>query len=135
MNTCTLSGRLTADPEVKTIEHDGEPLAIGTFRLAVWRRGDATDYINVTAFGAGLVSRVDRLEKGAMVLVHGRLRHETWEDPSGQVRHALRVIADECYAVDRALFFGEDGAVAAAAESDVPAGVLVSSANEEGGLL
>lgn len=134
MNTCTLSGRLVADPEVKTVESGDEPLDIGDFRLAVWRSEDATDFVNVTAFGSGLVRRVESLAKGAMVVVHGRLRHETWTDADDKPRQALRVVAREVYPVDLASYFGAADEPAPGSVDDAPGDVLAAAANVKGGV-
>lgn len=135
MNTCSLSGRLVADPELKTVNSDDEQIEIGTFRVAVWRTKEATDFVNVTVFGGQWVERVARLKRGDMVVIDGRLRHESWPDKSGGTRHALRVVADEVYPIDTEKFFGAGVDATAGAEDAELAGSLAGNSNTEGGLL
>jgi single-strand DNA-binding protein len=92
-------GNLTRDPELRQIP-SGQ--SVCSFSLALNRSykgqdGDwkeATDYVDVVAWGA-LGERVAQyITKGRPVLVNGRLQSRNWEQ-DGQKRSKLEVIAQD----------------------------------------
>ena len=96
MNSVTLIGRLTRDPE---LEQTPSGTAVCRFRLAVpRRRKDGMDqgavFINVVAYGPQASTSADYLAKGRQVGVSGRLEYREWTGPD-QARHSLHeVVAD-----------------------------------------
>ncbi len=95
MNTVSLIGRLTADPETSEInDRNGEHLALTRFRVAIDRPGEnEADFVTVTAFGALAAAVTDHVRKGRQVAVTGRLRHSEWTTPEGDRRTSLGVTA------------------------------------------
>ena len=98
-NLVVLTGRLTADPELR---YTANNTPVTSFSIAVNRRftkaeqGQQTvDFINIVAWSqrAEFVSRY--FKKGNPILVCGQLQTRTWTDPQGQKRYATEVIADE----------------------------------------
>ncbi len=99
-NRVILIGNLTRDPEYRQ-------LASGQ---AVCRLGLATNrqfknrqtgtlvqevcYIDIDVWGAQAESCRQYLSKGRAVLVEGRLKFDTWEDPTGQKRSKHSIVAD-----------------------------------------
>lgn len=99
-NRVILIGNLTRDPEYRQ-------LASGQ---AVCRLGLATNrqfknrqtgtlvqevcYIDIDVWGAQAESCRQYLSKGRAVLVEGRLKFDTWEDPNGQKRNKHSIVAD-----------------------------------------
>src|ERR1700749_2395403 len=75
-----LSGRLGADPEVRTV-NGGKKVV--SFRLATtsYSKGaEYTEWHTVEAWGEGLVDMIEkRLHKGDMILVTGQNRTQNWE--------------------------------------------------------
>ena len=98
MNSINLTGRLTADPEMRTTHSD---TAVTEFRLAVQRRRsrDGEDrgavYVDVVCFGRLAESCGEYLSKGRQVAASGRLEHDEWETEGGERRSRHKVIADE----------------------------------------
>lgn len=98
LNKSVLIGRLTKDPEVKTIS-TGSTTA--SFTLAVDRsfkdkNGDrGTDFIPIVAWGktAELVGQY--LSKGRQTAVSGRIQTRTYEAQDGTRRYVTEVIAEE----------------------------------------
>ncbi len=98
MNKVILMGRLTKDPELRTVQAQ---IPVCSFTLAVDRRfqkpGDEkkADFINVTAWrrNAEFVTRFFR--KGQRMLVTGSLQTRSWDDPDGRRQFAMDVIADD----------------------------------------
>ena len=100
-NSVTLVGNLTREPELR-FTASGQ--AKTTFGLAVNRRWqnkttseweEATSFFNVVAWGPMGENASDSLNKGARVLVTGRLEQRSWETEQGEKRSVVEVIADE----------------------------------------
>jgi len=95
MNSITLTGRLTADPEVRATKTGTE------FRLAVQRRRsrDGEDrgavYVDVVCFGRLAESCAQYLDKGRQVAASGRLELDEWETEGGERRSRHKVVGDE----------------------------------------
>lgn len=98
-NQVTLMGNLTRDPEVRQIP-SGQ--SVCSFSLALNRSykdkdgnwQEATDYVDVVAWGP-LGERVAQyVTKGRPVLVSGRLQSRQWEQ-DGQKRNKVEVVAND----------------------------------------
>lgn len=93
MNNVIISGRLTADPELKTTPN-GIPVC--TFIVAVDRntKEDVADFPVVVAWRqtAEFVSKY--LAKGRRIIVKGELRTRNYEDKDGKSRKATEIQAD-----------------------------------------
>lgn len=98
-NQVILMGNLTRDPELKAIP-SGQ--SVCSFSLALnrsykdasgeWK--EATDYVDVTAWGP-LGERVAQYcQKGKQVLVNGRIQSRSWEQ-DGQKRSKVEVLAND----------------------------------------
>jgi len=92
MNSVSLTGRLTKDPEVRYSQAN---MAIARFTLAVDRpmKKDEADFIPVTCFGktAELVEKY--IQKGRLVGVTGRIQTGSYEKDGRKV-YTTDVIAD-----------------------------------------
>ena len=99
MNTVSLIGRLTADPDIRA----GEKHESAIFRLAVPRRGadDSADFVDIVTFDALAKVCGDYLTKGRQVAVTGRLRLNEWTNGDGERRSKLQVVADDVAFLDR----------------------------------
>lgn len=122
LNSISLLGRLTRDPELK---HTPQGVAVCTITLAVERdrtgpdgRREA-DFIDVVAWRgtAELVARWFR--KGLLVAVTGRLQSRRWEDQYDQHRTSWEVVAESVYFAERAKR-GQAAPEAAPAPSGAP---------------
>jgi single-strand DNA-binding protein len=77
INTVTLVGRLTADPELRELP-DGRPVC--SLRLAVNDYRDKPPmFIDVTTFGDEAKACAEHLAKGRQIGVIGRLTNREWE--------------------------------------------------------
>lgn len=99
MNETILSGRLTADPDVRYITGQ-EPMAIATYTLAVQRefknkdgKYDA-DFIRCKAFGKRGEFVEKYFHKGMKIMVRGRLQTGTYEN-DGQTHYTTDLIVDK----------------------------------------
>ena len=98
MNKLTISGNLTADPELRTIPSG---INVCTFTVAVNRRYSSnkeerqTDFFRVTAWRQ-LGENCSRfLTKGRKVAVVGEVTARAFEAKDGTLRASLEVTADE----------------------------------------
>lgn len=123
INTVTLTGNLTADPEVR---HIPSGMAVVTMRLAFNERvkdsqgnwDNRGNFIDVTVWGAFAESIAKQVGKGSSVAVGGRLRWEEWQAKDGTNRQTMKIVADSVVPIPRG-----DGQRSGRREapSDVPA--------------
>jgi single-strand DNA-binding protein len=100
MNTVTLFGRLTKNPEITKTD---EGLPICHFTLAVddvFSKNGHTDFIRITVFGKRAETCGKYLFKGKRALVSGRLYADRYEDKEGITRYPVSVIADNVQFID-----------------------------------
>lgn len=104
LNQVTLMGNLTRDPELRQTP-SGQNVC--SFSLALNRAykdqggqwQEATDYIDIVAWGP-LAERVSQyLSKGRRCLVQGRLQSRSWEQ-DGQKRSKVEVLANDVTFLD-----------------------------------
>ena len=96
MNIVIMTGRLTADPEVR---YSNQQTAVARYRLAVDRRfkreGEPeADFITVVAFGKAGEFAEKYLKKGTKVGVTGRIQTGSYKKNDGQTVWTTEVIAD-----------------------------------------
>jgi single-strand DNA-binding protein len=124
INRVVLTGNLTRDPELRTTPSG---MSVCSLRLACnTRRKDASgqwvdkpNYFDITVWGAQGENCATYLAKGRPIAVDGRLEWREWEDPNGNKRQSVDIIADSVQ------FLGsrEDGGNGSrfTPQSDVPA--------------
>ena len=99
LNQCTFTGRLGAEPEVKSFQNGGR---ICNLRLAVgeqWKdknsgeKKERTEWVSVTIQSDGLVGIAERyLRKGSRILVQGKQQTRKWQDQSGNDRYSTECV-------------------------------------------
>ena len=101
-NLVVLSGRLTADPEVKTTQSG---VSVVSFCIAVQRRYKSgeepiTDFINIVAWRhtADFVSQY--FKKGNMIGIEGSIQTRKYTDRDGNNRVAFEVLASNVQFVE-----------------------------------
>ena len=99
LNTITIMGRLTRDPELR---RTGNGVAVASFTVAVDRDfandgNKETDFVDCVAWRqtGEFVSKF--FTKGKMIVVKGRLQIRSWTDKDGNKRKTAEVVADNCY--------------------------------------
>ena len=100
INQVVLTGRLTADPEMR---YTPAGKAIASFNLANGRRyknqsGEVvedTSFIGCNAFGQSAEFLGQYIRKGQAILLQGRLKQEAWEDrQTGKKQSKTKVLVD-----------------------------------------
>jgi single-strand DNA-binding protein len=107
VNTCTLLGHLTRDPELRYTPSGTAVCQMGLALNRRWRdqAGEAqqeTTFVEVTAWAKQAEVAAEYLRKGRPVVVEGRLQQDTWETEAGERRSRLKVVAQ------RITFLGRD---------------------------
>ncbi len=99
-NNVTLIGNLVDDPELRFTPSG---VAMAKIRLAVNRRwkGQDGEWQENTSFFTGTIWReqaeqvAESLQKGARVIVSGRLEQRSWETQEGDKRSVVEIQVDE----------------------------------------
>ena len=100
MNNVCLSGRLTADPELR---HTKSDKAVTQFTLAVDRNyvgadhEKKCDFITIVAWNNTAEAITKYLKKGNLIGIVGELQTRTYSDKDGNKRTAVEVIASSFY--------------------------------------
>lgn len=98
LNRVVLTGRLTADPELRYTQTGR---ARTRFNIAVNQRyrdqegnlQETTTFVPIVTWGPQAESCANYLQKGRQVAVDGRLRIDTFETQEGERRKVVEVIA------------------------------------------
>ena len=121
-NKVLLIGRLTQDPELKSVGANNIPHA--SFTVAVDRpfknqQGQhETDFVPCAAWRKLGETVANNLSKGRLVAVEGHLQTRTYQMEDGSKRRAFEVVADSVQFLDRPKNAEQSGAM-------VPAGGVV----------
>jgi single-strand DNA-binding protein len=105
INRVVLIGRLTKDPELRTL---ASGLGVCNLRIACnsTRRDndgeyrDKPNYFDVSVFGAAAENVSRYTQKGSRVAIDGRLEWREWETSDQQKRQAVSVVADKVLFLD-----------------------------------
>lgn len=88
----TLTGRLTADPEISAYGPDNTPLA--RIRVASNQPGsNETDFFDVALFGDQALAAIGEAHKGDRVEIKGHARQSTWTTDAGEKRQRIALTA------------------------------------------
>jgi single-strand DNA-binding protein len=106
LNEVRLAGRLTHDPQVRSVVGDKMIVHLNLAVNRSYRSGrgqmkQQVTFVPVTVWNrlAGLCA--DRLAKGCAVYVEGTLRSDRWKTTGGDVRTALKVHASRMQLITR----------------------------------
>ncbi|MEM4557337.1 MAG: single-stranded DNA-binding protein [Desulfurococcaceae archaeon] len=94
MNKVILLGRLTRDVNVRKLPSGN---AVSEFSIAynrIYRKGEDTKqevhYFDLIAYR----DLSERVKKGDLVLIEGRLSQERWEDKEGKSKSRVRIVVE-----------------------------------------
>lgn len=101
-NLVVLTGRLTADPELKTTQSG---VSVTSFSIAVDRRYRAgeerqTDFINIVAWRQSAEFVAKYFKKGNMIGIEGSIQTRKYTDKNGNNRTAFEVVANNVQFVE-----------------------------------
>jgi single-strand DNA-binding protein len=130
INRVVITGRLTRDPELRTLPDSDT--SVCSLRIASNGRRrnsqtgsweDAPNFFDVTVWGQQGVNCQQYLSKGRAVGIDGRLRFREWTTNDGQKRNAVDIIAESVQFLGGREDAGSGNGFSSSAratESDVP---------------
>ena len=125
-NLVVLTGRLTADPELKKTQNGN---SVTSFSIAVNRRFNRsveeqqTDFINIVVWGQSAEFVSKYFKKGSMIGIEGRIQTRKYTDKNGNNRTAFEVVANNVQ-------FVESKRESASPDSEEPASFSNAGVNE-----
>ena len=116
LNVVVLSGRLTADPELRTTPNG---ISVCSFSIAVERRFKSgeerqSDFINIVTWRSSAEFVSKYFKKGQMIAIRGSIQTRRYQDKDGNNRTAFEVVADDVQFADFARREGDAAPVAPA---------------------
>lgn len=101
-NLVVLTGRLTADPELKTTQNG---IPVTTFSIAVNRNYRAseeqqTDFINIVAWRQRAEFITKYFKKGSLIGIEGSIQTRRYQDKNGNNRTAFEVVVNNAQFVE-----------------------------------
>ena len=101
-NLVVLTGRLTADPELKSTPNG---ISVCSFSIAVGRRYRAgeeaqTDFINIVAWRQTAEFITKYFKKGSLIGIEGSIQTRRYTDKNGNNRTAFEVVANNVQFVE-----------------------------------
>lgn len=99
-NRVIMVGNLTRDPEYKQLTSGQAVCRLSVASNRQFKNKQTGSmiqevcYVDVDVWGAQAESCRQYLQKGRAVLIEGRLKFDTWEDPQGQTRNKHTIVAD-----------------------------------------
>lgn len=101
-NIAILTGRLTADPELKTTPNG---VSVTSFSIAVQRKYKSgeepeTDFINIVAWRQTAEFVTKYFKKGSMIGIEGSIQTRKYQDKNGNNKTAFEVVADNVQFVE-----------------------------------
>jgi single-strand DNA-binding protein len=104
-NRVFLGGRLTKDPEHKTLPNGTEVASFGLATNRKWKsaQGEPREevlFVDVEFFGKTAAAIAENFKKGRPIFIEGRLKLDEWEAQDGSRKTKLKVIGDNWTFVD-----------------------------------
>ena len=102
LNVVVLTGRLTADPELKTTQSG---VSVCSFCIAVERRYKSgedrvSDFINIVSWRSSAEFVSKYFKKGQMIAIEGSIQTRKYQDNDGNNRTAFEVLANNVQFAD-----------------------------------
>jgi single-strand DNA-binding protein len=100
LNKVILIGRLTNDPEAKTIPSGQMVCSFGLATNRVWTNQETKQKEEKTEFHSIVLWRrlaeiaSQYLSKGSLVLIEGRVQTRSWQDQTGNKRYRTEIVAE-----------------------------------------
>ncbi|MFA6272124.1 MAG: single-stranded DNA-binding protein [Patescibacteria group bacterium] len=106
LNKATIIGRLTRDPETKTIP-SGQ--TVTTFSLATsfnWtdksgQKQEKSEFHNIVTWGKLAEIAAQYLKKGGQVYIEGRLQTRSWDGDDGKKRYRTEIVGENMIMLGR----------------------------------
>ncbi len=109
LNKVILVGRLTKDPETKTIPSGHMVCSFGLATNRTWtdrqtnQKQEKAEFHNIVLWRKLAEIASQYLRKGSLVLIEGRIQTRSWEDQSGNRKYRTEVIAENIQLAPKSL--------------------------------
>jgi single-strand DNA-binding protein len=118
LNRATIIGRLTRDPELKSLASGKSVTTMSVATSRVWtdangQKQKQSEYHNVVMWGKLAETAGQYLKKASRVYIEGRLQTRDWTGQDGVKRYRTEIVADNMIMLDgrpSGLGGGETGA-------------------------
>lgn len=105
LNKVMLIGRVTKDPEVRTLQ-TGQ--AVASFSVATNRqwtdasgqKQEKAEFHNIVAWRKLAEIVQSYVKKGMKIYIEGRMETRSWEDPQGQKKYRTEIVCDNMIMLD-----------------------------------
>ncbi len=137
MNKVVLVGRLTRDPEVRTLPNGNSVASITVAINRNFRNREGNidaDFINVSIFGKQAENVGKYLSKGSMLGVDGRIQTRTYDGQDGQRRYVTEVVAENVEFMSSSRRDGNTGGTPVNAYVDTTSSVYVDEPSQDNGI-
>lgn len=100
LNKIFLIGRLTNDPETKTIPSGQIVCTFGLATNRVWtnqetkQKQEKAEFHNIVLWRRLAEIASQYLNKGSLVLIEGRMQTRSWQDQTGNKRYKTEIVAE-----------------------------------------
>jgi single-strand DNA-binding protein len=100
-NSITVVGNVTRDPELKFLNSGQAAVRLSVAVNRRWQNKQTQEweervsYFEVQGYGALAENAANSLQKGARIIVTGRLEQRSWETENGDKRSIVEINADE----------------------------------------
>ncbi|MEK9165494.1 MAG: single-stranded DNA-binding protein [Patescibacteria group bacterium] len=106
LNKAMIIGRLTRDPELRTIPSG---ISVANFDIATNRvytdqsgaKRETVEFHSIVMWRRLAEIASQYLRKGGKVYIEGRLQTRSWDDPNGFKRYKTEIVADNMIMLDR----------------------------------
>ncbi len=109
LNKVILIGRLTKDPETKTIPSGHMVCSFGLATNRTWtdrqtnQKQEKVEFHNIVLWRKLAEIASQYLRKGSLVLIEGRIQTRSWEDQSGNRKYRTEVVAENIQLAPKSL--------------------------------
>ncbi len=97
LNKAILIGRLTKDPEVRTIPSGQSVAKFGLATNRIWskdgQKQEATEFHNIVAWGRLAEIAGQYMKKGMLAMIEGRIQTRSWQGQDGVTKYMTEIIA------------------------------------------
>jgi len=98
-NKAVIVGRVTNQPETRTLPSGQSVASFGVATNRVWYDAQKTkkedvQFHNIVVFGKLAQTASQYLQKGALVLIEGRIQYQSWEGKDGQKHYRTEIVAE-----------------------------------------
>lgn len=100
LNKVVLIGRLTSDPESRTIPSGQNVCSFGLATNRTWtnkqtnQKEEKTEFHNIVLWGRLAEIASQYLNKGSLTCIEGRLQTRSWQDQSGTKKYRTEIVGE-----------------------------------------